>query len=243
MPIGNIVPDTDLGLSRAETAYRAICDAILSNRLRIGEPLREESIAQHLGMSRTPVREALSRLHSEGLVEPAKPRGYVVSAVTATQVFYVYAVREELEGFCLRLAARRIIDAQLFELSMIVERMERAVDDPELFSYLNRAFHEVIYDATGNPVLKKIMDDLVRVATRFPVSAYEVPGRSAEAAAEHRRMLEALTRHDPEAAEVAVREHLRIGQEARLVALRRHAVNSATVEHNGVAATAAVGVQ
>lgn len=218
----SLAPDT--GISRAELAYRSLRDAILSNQLRTGDHLREESIAKQLGMSRTPVREALGRLHTEGLVQEAKPRGYVVSSVTPTDVFHVYAVREELEGFCGRLAAGRITPHQLFELSTNLDLMERAVDNPALFSKLNRQFHQIILEATDNPVLKKIVDDLMAVVERFPVSAYAVEGRSRQAIEEHRQVIEALARHDAEAAEAAIREHLRVGLEARLIALRRHEI-------------------
>lgn len=224
MPIENLVVPDEPSISRAEAAYRSIRDAILSNHLHIGEHLREESLAQQLGMSRTPIREALGRLRSEGLVKEAKPRGYVVSSVSPTDVFHVYAVREELEGLCLRLAATRITPHELFQLSTIIERMEQALEDPPRFSRLNLQFHGIIVEATGNPVLKKIMDDLMAVVARFPFSAYEVEGRTRQVIAEHRKVLEALELHDPEAAERAIQEHLRTGLDARLAALRRYAL-------------------
>lgn len=230
MPVTEIIPSSNTGMTRAELAYRAIRDAILSNHLRIGEHLHEESIAQHLGVSRTPIREALGRLHSERLVEEAKPRGYVVSTVTATDVFHVYAVREELEGFCLRLAAGRITPHQIFHLSTIIERMEQELGEPQRFSQLNRRFHIAIFEVTDNPVLMKIMDDLMAVVDRFPVSAYEVDGRMGEVLIEHRQILDALSRHDPIAAENAARTHLQIGLEARLTALRRHEMLGRTTE-------------
>jgi DNA-binding GntR family transcriptional regulator len=225
MAVENIVPREEAGVSRAESAYRAIRDAILSGKLSIAEHLPEELIAQQLNMSRTPVREALGRLHTEGLVREAKPRGYVVSAVTATDVFHVYAVRQELEGFCLRLAAARVTAHQLFQLSTIQDRMERAIDKPETFSRLNREFHEIIVNAADNPVLAKIMDDLMAVVERFPVSAYRLEGRAAQALIEHQTILDALSCHDPQAAEVTIREHLTLGLEARLAALRQHELN------------------
>ncbi len=225
MPIANIVAPTNSAGSRAELAYRAIRDAILSSRLALGEPLREEAIAQHLGMSRTPVREALNRLHADGLIEPAEPRGYVVSTVSAADVFHVYTVREELEALSMRLAARRITPHQLFQLSVIVDSMEAALGDARRSSDLNREFHEIIYAAAGNPVLKQIMDDLTGMVARFPVSAYAVEGRARAAVEEHRAILDALARHDPETAAEAGRLHLHNGQSARLRALREHARN------------------
>ena len=230
MPVADIIPSSTAGMTRAESAYRAIRDAILSNHLCVGEHLHEESIAQQLGISRTPIREALGRLHSERLVKEAKPRGYVVSAVTATDIFHVYAVREELEGFCLRLAAGRITPHQIFQLSTIIARMDQELGDPQHFSQLNRRFHTTIFGVTDNPVLMKIMDDLMAVVDRFPVSAYEVDGRMSEVLVEHRQILDALSRHDADAAEKAARTHLHIGLEARLIALRRHEMLGRTTE-------------
>lgn len=232
MPIANIIRPAGDGISRAELAYRAIRGAILSNHLRRGEHLGEESIAQHLGISRTPVREALGRLRTEGLVKEVKPRGYVVSPVTATDVFHVYDVREELEGLCLRLAARRIMPYQLFQLSTIFERMGRNLGDAREFSRLNVEFHAVIYEATDNPVLQKIMEDLMAVVERFPVSAYEVEGRAEDALAEHEEILKALTEHDSEAAEAAVDRHLQHGRKARLTAMQRYALETEDLKND-----------
>lgn len=220
IPKTNSTPPTDLSL--AERAYRTIRDAILSNALHADELLREEALAQQLGMSRTPVREALGRLHLEGLIHETKPRGFVVATVTATDVFNVYAVREVLEGFAVRLAAQRISPYQLFRLSTLLDQMAQALDDPAAFTKLDRDFHQRIVETTDNPVLEKIMDDLMAVVARFPVSAYRVADRTAKALAEHRRIFEALGRHDHDGAEAAAREHLLLGLDARLAALREH---------------------
>jgi len=222
MPISKTDSTAPTGLSLGERAYRAIRDAILTNRLRVNEPLREEALAQQLGMSRTPVREAIGWLRLEGLIQETRPRGFVVATVTATDIFHVYAVREVLEGFCVRLAAQRITAHELFHLSTLLDQMARALDDAAEFTILNQKFHQLIVETTGNPVLKKIMDDLMAVVARFPVSAYQVPDRTGHALAEHHRIVEALERRDQDSAEAAAREHLRLGLDARLGALRQH---------------------
>lgn len=222
MAIADILLSDRRDISLAESAYRAIRGAILSRQIGGGEPLPEEAIAQRLGMSRTPVREALGRLRTEGLVQESRPRGYVVSGVMAQDVFDVYAIREVLEGLCHRLAATRITPHQLFMLMTTTDRMEQALDDPVRFSSLNRDFHGIVVEAAGNPVLTKIMDELMAIVDRYPVSAYHVEGRSREALAEHRAILEALASKDAQAAEHAVQHHLRVGLPARLEALRHH---------------------
>lgn len=222
MAIADILLFEHRDISLAESAYRALRGAILSQQLGVGEPLPEEAVAQHLGMSRTPIREALGRLRTEGLVREGRPRGYVVSGVMAQDVFNVYAIREELEGLCHRLAATRLTPHQLFMLTTITDRMEQALDDPARFSRLNRDFHGIVVEAAGNPVLTKIMDDLMAIVERYPVSAYHVEGRSREALAEHRAILEMLIQRDAPGAEHAVQHHLRVGLQARLEALRRH---------------------
>jgi DNA-binding GntR family transcriptional regulator len=227
-PVSKATPASPAGLSLGEQAYRAIRDAILFNRLGADEPLREEALAQQLGMSRTPVREALGRLRLEGLIQETKPRGFVVATVSATDVFHVYAVREVLEGFCVRLAAQRITPHQLFRLSTLLDQMARVLDDAAAFTRLNVEFHQVLVESTDNPVLKKIMDDLIAVVARFPVSAYLVQGRAAQALAEHRRIFEAVEQRDQDGAEAAAREHLRVGLDARLAALRQHLGSTAS---------------
>jgi DNA-binding GntR family transcriptional regulator len=220
MAIEDIQLATIKGKSLAETAYLSIRNAILAGNLAVGSPVPEEAIAQHLRMSRTPIREAIGRLRTEGLLEEVRPRGHVVAGVGEREVFEVYEIREELEGLCHKLAASRITPHQLFILSTILDRMEASVDDIARFSELNREFHSVIVEASGNPVLAKIMDDLLAFVDRFPVSAYVVDGRSHVALHEHRRILNALERGDRAEAELAAQDHLRAGLKARLEALK-----------------------
>lgn len=232
MSIEDIQLSDSRGTSLADSAYQALRNAILTGILSVGDSLPEEAIAQHLNMSRTPIREAMSRLRSEGLLQEVRPRGHVVSGVAAQDVFDVYAIREELDGLCYRLAASRITPHQIFVLTTIIDRMEAALDDPVRFSAMNREFHEVIIDAAGNPILARIMYDLRAVVERFPVSAYSVEGRSREALSEHRELAEALLQRNPEAAEKAVQHHLREGLRARLEALRSHERKHVKIEND-----------
>jgi DNA-binding GntR family transcriptional regulator len=220
LAIADIRLTENKGRSLAESAYQSIRNAILAGHLAVGESVPEEAIAQHLRMSRTPIREAIGRLRTEGLLEEVRPRGHVVSGVGARDVFEVYEIREELEGLCHRLAASRITPHQLFILSTVIDRMEAALDDPSRFSELNREFHAVVVEAAGNPVLAKIMDELMAFVDRFPVSAYVVEGRSRIALDEHRRIVRALELGDKVEAEQAAQDHLRAGLQARLVALK-----------------------
>ena len=220
MAIAEIQRTDFRGKSRAEAAYQSIRNAILAGRLMVGESVPEEAIALHLKMSRTPIREALGRLRTEGLVEEMRPRGNVVSGVADRDVFDVYEIREVLEGLCYRLAAFRITSHQLFKLSTVLDHMEAAVDDIPRFSELNREFHSIVVVAARNPVLAKTMDELMALVDRFPVSAYVVKGRSKMALEEHRRILDALRSGDKVLAEQAAQEHIRAGLQARLEALK-----------------------
>lgn len=228
MAISDIQPTDGKGKSLAEVAYQSIRNAILAGHLAIGESVPEEALALHLKMSRTPIREAIGRLRAEGMLEEVRPRGNVVSGVADRDVFEVYEIREVLEGLCLRLAASRITAHQLFKLSTVLERMEAAVHDPARFSELNREFHSIVVQAARNPVLAKIMDELLSFVDRFPVSAYIVEGRAQLALEEHNRILDALQTGDKDRAEQAAQEHLRAGLQARLEALKAIAYTTST---------------
>src|SRR5690606_24936012 len=138
--------------SRAELVYEALRDDIFNNRLRPGERVSEERIAQRLKVSRTPVREALKRLHAEGLVEITPHRGAVVRDPSGEELAELCTVREVLEGLAARLAARSISDVELYTLERLINEMDAAAREDridDLIQY-NHQFHESIWLATRN---------------------------------------------------------------------------------------------
>jgi DNA-binding GntR family transcriptional regulator len=201
---------------------------ILEGRLKPGEWLRQERLAQEHGVSQMPVREALKQLASEGLVEHVPYRGARVVQFSADDIEDLYACRAFLEGMAARFAAQNITADELAELAALVPRMAACETPRDLTEYreLNRRFHAAIFAASRRSYLVRT---LAQLWAAFPtmlwsnvprVATDSVPGREEPDVAEHSAIVVALAAHDPEAAERAVREHIRLAGEALQSAMR-----------------------
>ncbi len=201
---------------------------ILEGRVRPGEWLRQERLAQEHGVSQMPVREALKQLAAEGLVEHIPYRGVRVVEFTVEDVEDLYACRLFIEGMAARFAASAITDEEIREVTELHHRMLRCTTPDELPEYreLNRRFHAAIFNASRRSFLIR---SLAQLWAAFPtmlwsniplVAQRSAPGRDAPDAAEHEAIVRALAARDPEAAELAVGRHIAAAGEALLSALR-----------------------
>ena len=204
------------GNSRADYVKERIREAIQTGRYQPGDRIRESEVAEWLEVSRTPVREALRRLESEGLVGFESWRGVVVADLDRRQVSELYAMREVLEGAAARLAARHIGDAEIELLEAFLARADACGEDPDALAAINRQFHETIYAAAHNRYLTQTLEQLRNALALLRGTTFAVPGRAETAAAEHRMILEAIRNRDPGAAESAARTHIAASQRARL---------------------------
>jgi DNA-binding GntR family transcriptional regulator len=206
-----------LSKTRGQSTYQAILAAIRDGIYRPGDPLREEEVAARLGVSRTPVREALGRLQEKGLLEAATGRGVAVSILSMQQIFELYAMREELEGVVARFAARHATDAEIANLERINDKFAAAADDPKLAANWNRQFHARLYDAARNRYLRQAVEDLQETIALLPDTTFIQKGRTSTATDEHILIMEALRNHDPDAAERAAIKHIKAALEVRLM--------------------------
>lgn len=194
--------------SIAGQVYRRLRQAIISRRLPTGERLREVEIARAMGVSRTPVREAIVRLVSDRLVRPL-PGGGVEVVNTSRELEEIYHVRKALEGYATRLAAERITDDELRTLTELLEDSART--DHEAFDRrvgLNEQFHSVISVASRVPRLIEMIRELREYSTN--PQTLRLYGRPASRIAfqQHREILRWLQARDFERAEAAMRQHL-----------------------------------
>jgi DNA-binding GntR family transcriptional regulator len=201
--------------NQSELTYRQLKDLIVSGQLEPGARLVEAQIAEDLGVSRTPVREALRRLIDEHLVSRDTTGGLTVHRATQREIEDIYTIREVLDGLAARLAARRISETHLLWMTETIEAMQQAAagEDPAEVVAANLTFHDVLYSAAGNPRLHGMgqeLRDFVRLLSREPLAA---AGRAAEIAEEHEAILEALRDGDPDRAEEASRAHVRRARE------------------------------
>ncbi len=210
-------PDNGRDQSLAEIAYTNLLGAIHSGRFRAGDRMREADLATWLGISRTPVRDALKRLEGDGLVSAAPRRGLVVSELEQQQVSELYAVRDVLEGLAGRLAAQHASTAEIGAMRDLLERQARTrTDDVAALARLNGLFHDVIYRATHNRYLISILDGFESSLRLLPGTTYVAPGRAADAFKQHREMVEAIESRARERAEEVARLHIRAAERIRL---------------------------
>lgn len=194
-----------------EQAYQKIKDTVL-HELSAGQPLVVDELAAQLGISRTPVREALLVLEQEGLVKCLPYKGTFVIDPSVEEVEQVYQVREVLEPFAARLAALRISDQELERLKITFDAVREAIEGGDFDPYFesDTQFHDLIVQNAGNQVLKEILENLsdrvyrIRVRARRRSSSHLV-----QSFEEHCLVLEALIKRDPSGAEHFMREHIR----------------------------------
>lgn len=205
------VPDFAVRPQLSDDVARLIRTRIFNGSYAAGTYIRLDQLAAELGISVTPVREALFALRAEGLIDQQPRRGFVVLPVTGRDVTDVANVQAHVGGELAARAAINITDEQLKELKEIQDRLERAYtgDDHEPTVRLNHEFHRAINVAADSPKLAQLMSQITRYAPESVFPAIEGwPSRSIK---DHRRILSALAVHDEERARAAMSEHLAAG--------------------------------
>ncbi len=197
--------------SLRDEAYELIKARIIMCAFRPGEVLSEAAVSATLGIGRTPVRQAFDRLMRDGLVEVLPRKGIVVRPISHDEVHDMVEVRLINECFCARLAAERAEPGHLAALATNVAlgvEAAAARDVAELMA-LDREFHAIISAAAGNPVLADILKNLHERAQRVWFVSLRAPEHHQRVVVEHAAIVEALRSRDPDAAEAAVRTHIR----------------------------------
>jgi DNA-binding GntR family transcriptional regulator len=202
----------------AEAVHLTLREAILHGALPAGQPLGEVELAELFGRSRTPIREAILKLESEGLAERVPRRGLMVAQITREEVLEVYAVREMLDGLAARLAALSILPTELDRLVWLNDQIREALtsDDRKMLIQRNIEFHEAICQASRNSLLQEFLRRIHEWVRRFEDTTMAVPGRGLEAIGEHEALIQAIRARDPEAAERLARDHMSRARQIRI---------------------------
>lgn len=190
-----------------DEVYLQIRKAIIRGDYKPNEKLQEENLAEQLGTSRTPVREALRKLESEKLVTYYPHRGTVVSGVSDDEIDDLFAVRTLIESLIARRAAVRAAPADINRLISCHEKAESSNDPDEILNSVD-AFNETIFRISGAEQLTSLNRRVREYLQRILVSNHLEPERRTQAAAEHKKIIEALAANDPDLAEKYTREHL-----------------------------------
>jgi DNA-binding GntR family transcriptional regulator len=189
-------------------AYAAIKEEILTNRLRAGDSLPLERFVRELGLSRTPLRDAILMLEKDGLVEVRPRMGTFVSHLNLREIQEMYEVRRELEGLAARLAAGRALPERLAEVEReLTAHPLNGKINYQALSEAGQSLHRLIVESCGNLVLARFIRSLQNHFTRFRSLSLEIPDKVLSSHREHLQILKALKQGDGAKAERLIHEH------------------------------------
>ncbi len=189
------------GYSLADKVFKKLEEEILNGALKAGENLTELRISARLGVSRTPVREAIHRLEQDGLVQLTPNKGAVVVGVSE---------KDLREGLASRWAAEQISEEDAKSLRDILELQQFYTDkgDLEQLRNLDSQFHERIYEISGSRTLRRTLSSLHHSVQRYRKMSFATKGRAQKVMGEHQRIVDAIAAHDPIGAEAATNDHI-----------------------------------
>ncbi len=213
---------TNTDLPVREKVYQHLKSAVLAGDFDPGERLTEENLARKLKVSRTPVREALHKLESEGLIKPRKKRGFIASRDSKEEVEELLELRAILEGYTLRVISEKISEETLEELHAFIEKAEDAlrknkIDD--VFRW-NTQFHDRLHELVWDRHrLHNLLVNMRRYVLRYRKDTLQYPDGGKKAIEGHRKILLALKLRDPELCERIMRDHIEEAKEDALQTL------------------------
>ena len=178
--------------------------------------MREVELAESIGLSRTPVREALARLESDGLITHDATRGIVVAELDYSMVTELYYMREVLEGTAARLTARHASEVEISILEDLCHQYAESLDDETKLAVSNSQFHDTLYRCSHNRYLVNMLTVLHDALSLLGTTTLSNPERAAETLKEHEAVVDAIRNRDADGAEQALRAHIRAAQKVRM---------------------------
>lgn len=199
-------------ISIADQIFEQLERDILTGKYQRGEVLSELRLSSELGVSRTPVREAVRRLEQENILKETG-RGMVVVGISREDMMDMYEVRMQLEGLAARRAAANINDEQLKDMEdcLALQRFYVEKQDgvsPEQIRDMDSRFHQLLYESSGSRAYQEILKALHKKIVKYRCASISKHTRAVHSLAEHRAIYEALAAHDGDAAEKAALEHV-----------------------------------
>jgi len=202
-----------------EWAYNNLKSDVLAGRFEPGERLTEEHLASGLGVSRTPVREALHKLASEGLVQPLESRGFCVAIDSREEIEDLFDIRAALEGYAIRIICEHISAPDIERLNGFIDKAEdalrrKALD--EIFKY-NTQFHDALHGVVPNKSrFKSLIADTRKYVLRYRKDSLHYLEGAKKTIGGHRKLLLAISLKDPDLCERMMREHIKEAKEEAL---------------------------
>jgi len=203
-----------------EMVFESLREAIILGKLRPGERLMEIQLAEEMGVSRTPVREAIRKLELEGFVVMVPRKGAYVAGISVKDIVDVFEVRAALEGLAAGLAAERITSEEMDQLERSLLKINSSEENLDAVVEGDTSFHSLIYQASRNQRLVQIITHLQEQIQRFRMTSLSQPGRTKIALDEHKKIVEAISDRNIELAQNLAREHIENAEHSLLNALR-----------------------
>ena len=190
--------------------FTRLREDILAGKYEAGEELKEIAIGDELGVSRTPVREALRQLELEGLVKIIPNKGAYVSGISNKDIHDIYMIRSYLEGLCARWACENITQEQIDEIEEVIYLADFHVKKKHFDQIveLDSKFHELLYASSGSKILGHLLRDYHQYVHSLRKITLSDPERAANSNVEHQAMLEAIRKRDADLAEKLAHEHI-----------------------------------
>lgn len=202
-------------ISTADIVFDRIEESILSGEFPKGSIITELKLSSMLDVSRTPIREALTRLRGEGLIEDTG-KGALVIGIDENDLFDIYEVRSRIEGLAAAKCAEKITEVELKNLRDVLELQEFYTEknEPERIRNSDSEFHKLIYSYCGSRTLEALLSELHRKVQRYRRVSVENRDRAILAVAEHRGIYEAIKQKNPELAEKLIKDHIKNARES-----------------------------
>jgi DNA-binding GntR family transcriptional regulator len=197
----------------SEDIAESIKAAIIKGKFKPGEKISEGELAESMGISRTPLREAFRKLENEGFIEIIPRKGAVVTEIDAREAYHLYEIKSTLEGLAARLAAANMQEKDLEKLEKINEELKELIDknDLEAFYKAHTRFHEGFVKLSGNNRLMQIIANLNDHFKRFGIISLTLPGRYEQAIKQHEEIIRAFRKGDETLIEEKVKNNVMTG--------------------------------
>ena len=207
----NLTLNMNAYLPLRDVVFNTLREAILKGDLKPGERLMELQLAAKLGVSRTPIREAIRMLEQEGLAVTTPRKGAEVAKMTLKDMEDVLEIREALDELAVRIACDKMSDEELRKLMDVKDQFENSTKSGDLkkIAETDVKFHDVIFESTGNPKLVSLLNNLREQIYRYRVQYIKDPTNYPVLIAEHNAIAEGLKKRDKDAAVSAMHEHVK----------------------------------
>lgn len=207
-----------------DVVFESLREAIIKQILKPGERMMEIQLAEEMGVSRTPIREAIRKLEQEGFVIIIPRKGAYVAEISLKDIHELFEIRAALEGLASSLAAERATREELEEMEKLLVNQNEHLNSENISNTVRADInlHDLIYKAARNERLFGILNNLRKQAHRFRLASMSMPGRKIKALVEHKRIVEAIGARNAELAKVVSEQHIQQAEQTAIYYMKNN---------------------